>query len=269
MRDATNVSVKIAPKRRRGKPFLNASCLPTCAKAVSVDQHKNNFPSRERRVRMVRTIVKCTRGQKCPWAHLADNRMQQNMVTCSETGESPAAACDNVAWFLDWSHVLMSLEASLGRCSQGGTYWRWPLSDEHFQTSSSISFNVSPLKEVVFLKRSPNALFWDNVSLCWDTNFTGTRGTKSPSCLDLTEAPFRVTSMRIVSLVVFTPRRFLRSWIGDALPLTSFHGVVSLGLSFSSDEHHCSHSCLGTGMRAGELKHPCRHRASSVHWRSR
>ena len=81
--------------------------------------------------------------------------MQQNVMTCSETGESPAAACENVAWFLDWSHVLMSLEAWLGRFSQGGTFWRWPLSDEHFQTSSSKSFDISPLKEVVevvFLK---------------------------------------------------------------------------------------------------------------------
>ena len=28
--------------------------------------------------------------------------------------------------------------------------------------------------------------------------------------------------------------------------------VVHLGLSSSSDEHHCSHSCLGTGMRVGK-----------------
>ena len=28
--------------------------------------------------------------------------------------------------------------------------------------------------------------------------------------------------------------------------------VVSLGLSSSSDEYHCSHSCLGTGMRVGK-----------------
>ena len=28
--------------------------------------------------------------------------------------------------------------------------------------------------------------------------------------------------------------------------------VVSLGLSSSTDEHHCSHSCLGTGMRVGK-----------------
>ena len=30
--------------------------------------------------------------------------------------------------------------------------------------------------------------------------------------------------------------------------------VVSLGPSFSSDEHHCSHNCLGTGIRIGETK---------------
>ena len=47
------------------------------------------------------------------------------------------------------------------------------------------------------------------------------------------------------------------------MPVSIFFGhVVSLGLSFSSVEHHRSHSCLGTGMRVGKLKHICQYRAS-------
>ena len=38
--------------------------------------------------------------------------------------------------------------------------------------------------------------------------------------------------------------------------------VVSLCLSSSSDEHHRSHSCLGTGMRVGIQNKFCHHRAS-------
>ena len=36
------------------------------------------------------------------------------------------------------------------------------------------------------------------------------------------------------------------------VPYPRIHFVVSLGLSSSSDEHHCSHSCLGTSMRVGK-----------------
>ena len=37
-----------------------------------------------------------------------------------------------------------------------------------------------------------------------------------------------------------------------ACGITLYIYVVSLGLSVSSDEHHCSQSCLGTGMRVGK-----------------
>ena len=46
----------------------------------------------------------------------------------------------------------------------------------------------------------------------------------------------------------------------------SFLGhVVPLGPSSSSEEHHCSYSCLGTGMRVGKPKHLCHYRSSLVH----
>ena len=41
--------------------------------------------------------------------------------------------------------------------------------------------------------------------------------------------------------------------------------VVHLCLSSSSDDHHLSHSCLGTGMRFGTQNKFCHYRASSVH----
>ena len=44
---------------------------------------------------------------------------------------------------------------------------------------------------------------------------------------------------------------------------------MSVGLSFSSDEHHRSHSCVGTGMRVGKLKHLWQYRASLEHWHPR
>ena len=41
--------------------------------------------------------------------------------------------------------------------------------------------------------------------------------------------------------------------------------VVSPCLSSSSDEHHCSHSCLGTGLAVWNRKQLCHYRASLVH----
>ena len=98
--------------------------------------------------------------------------------------------------------------------------------------------------------------------------FVPLRKTETYSSL-ICEYGFRRANQKLMSVRILwgrsesSPRRPRKSTIRSKEYRRS---VVSLGLSSSSDEHHLSLSCLGTGLRVGKLKRLCRYRASLVHW---
>ena len=158
--------------------MLNASRFPTCAEAASGAERRTVSQAQSAVLGQWEIFV--TREQKCLWPRVARKLAPMNVMRCSERGESLAAACENVA-------AVPRLEPRFG--GAGSVIGTVP-ADLNLLALATFggALRTKGSVEVVVLKGSPNARVSNDVVLCWDANFTGSRGTKSPKRLDLTRS---------------------------------------------------------------------------------